>query len=240
MQAMIQNDDEKEWMLPLLQLRNELDPPRTSNSDRILRDFRRMNGAVHLFNDRPIPGPYKQKVRADWLRKVLNAQNHVRQNGPCEVRDIELISLAELEEIRRIWVVEKHEIEDILPDVYEEATGTAYPGKMLDENQVFGSAEMTVLSEMCAGDDLHYQLIRELLSIEKRYKSMLRRAGLFAAIEQAFHRNFYDNEEDAVTRARERHDAFESVHERFAGNDSQDAGMQSAPAYSSGRGETSL
>ena len=39
MQAMIQNDQEKEWMLPLLELRNELD-----GDDRSLRDFRRMNG----------------------------------------------------------------------------------------------------------------------------------------------------------------------------------------------------
>lgn len=215
MQAMIQNDEEKEWMLPLLELRNELDPPKTSNSDRVLRDFRRMSGAVHLFHDRPIPGPYKQNVRADWLRKVLNAQSHVRKNGPNEVQDIELITLDELEEIRRIWVVEKHEIEDILPGVYEEVTGITYPGKMLDENRVFGAAEMATLSEVCAGDDLHYQLMRELLSIEKRYKSMLRRAGLFDAIEQAFRRNFYDNEEDAVTWARERRDAFESVREKF-------------------------
>ncbi len=123
MHAMIQNDEEKEWMLPLLQLRNELDPPKTPDGDRPLRDFRRMNGAVQLFNDRPIPGPYTQRVRENWLRKVLSAQRHIRQNGPSEVRDIELITLEELEEIRRIWVVEKHEIEDSMPGVYEAATG---------------------------------------------------------------------------------------------------------------------
>ena len=93
MHAMIQNDQEKEWMLPLLELRNELDPPKTLQADRHLRDFRRMNGTVQLFHDRPIPGPYKQQVRADWLRKVLQAQQHIRENGPEEVRDIELITL---------------------------------------------------------------------------------------------------------------------------------------------------
>lgn len=86
---MIQNDEEKEWMLPLLELRNELDPPKTSDADRPLRDFRRMNGAVQLFNDRPIPGPYKQTAREDWLRKVLLAQQHIREHGPEEVQDIE-------------------------------------------------------------------------------------------------------------------------------------------------------
>ena len=93
MHAMIQNDQEKEWMLPLLELRNELDPPKGRQSDRKLRDFRRMNGTVQLFHDRPIPGPYKQNVREDWLRKVLQAQRHIRENGPEEVRKIELITL---------------------------------------------------------------------------------------------------------------------------------------------------
>ncbi len=53
MEAMIKNDEEKVWMTPLLELRNELDNP----DDRGLRDFRRMNGHVQLFHDRTIPGP---------------------------------------------------------------------------------------------------------------------------------------------------------------------------------------
>ena len=215
MQAMIQNDEEKEWMLPLLELRNELDPPKTREKDRPLRDFRRMNGAVQLFNDRPIPGPYKQEVREDWLRKVLIAQRHIREHGPEEVRDLQLITLEELEEIRRLWVVEKHEIEDSLPGVYESVTGTPYPGGRLDDNFVIGAAEMGLLREVCGDDVLQFQLTRELLSIEKQHKSMLRRAGLFSAIEQAFHRNFYDGEEDAVARARERRDSLEMARKQM-------------------------
>lgn len=213
MQAMIQNDEEKEWMLPLLELRNELDPPKTPDTDRSLRDFRRMNGAVQLFNDRPIPGPYKQSVREDWLRKILIAQEHIRENGPDEVRDLELVTLEELEEVRRIWVVEKHEIEDRLPVVYEASTGKTYPGRRLDENIVMGVVEMTLLRDLCGEDELHFQLARELLSIEKQHKSMLRRAGLFDAIEQAFYRSFYDGEEDAVERARQRRDALDMARE---------------------------
>lgn len=211
MHAMIQNDVEKEWMLPLLELRNELDPPNTPDTDRHLRDFRRMNGTVQIFNDRPIPGPYLQEVRADWLRKVLAAQQHIRNHAPEELRDIELISLAELEEIRRIWVVDKHEIEDTLPGIYEEATGNPYPGRSLDDNQVFSAEEMAVLSEVCGEDTMHYQLTRELLSIEKRYKSMLRRAGLFKLFERAFSSHFYENEEDAVAKAQARRDVTEDA-----------------------------
>ncbi|MDF2366030.1 DNA phosphorothioation system sulfurtransferase DndC [Sneathiella sp.] len=214
MHAMIQNDEEKEWMLPLLELRNRLDPPKTPDGDRPLRDFRRMNGAVQLYNDRPIPGPYKQKAREMWLRQVLEAQQHIRENGPDEVRDIELITLEELEEIRRVWVVEKHEIEDDLPRVYEDTTGNRYPGGSLDDNLVIGAMEMELLRELCSSDELHFQLVRELLSIEKRHKSMLRRAGLYDALESSFYRNFYEDEGDAVQRARVRRDALGEARER--------------------------
>lgn len=214
MHAMIQNDEEKEWMLPLLELRNRLDPPKTPDADRPLRDFRRMNGAVQLYNDRPIPGPYKQEAREMWLKRVLEAQQHIRENGPEEVRDIELITLEELEEIRRIWVVEKHEIEDNLPPVYKDATGKPYPGGNLDDNLVMGATEMGLLRELCDDDNLHFQLVRELLSVEKRHKSMLRRAGLFEAIESSFYRNFYEDEDDAVERARLRRDALGEARER--------------------------
>lgn len=227
MQAMIQNDEEKEWMLPLLELRNELDPPRTPEGDRPLRDFRRMSGAVQLFNDRPIPGPYKQAVRENWLRKVLNAQEHIRQHGPLEVRDLELITIEELEEIRRIWVVQKHEIEDALPGVYEAVTGQPYPGRCLDDNLVMGAKEMELLEELCGDDELHFQLSRELLSIEKQHKPMLRRAGLFKEIEQAFIRSFYEDEKDAVERARQRRDALEIARARTLGDTS--AIVQEAP-----------
>ena len=218
MQAMIQNDAEKEWMLPLLELRNELDPPKTLIGDRPLRDFRRMNGLVQLFHDRPIPGPYKQSVREDWLQKVLLAQQYIRENGPEDVRDLSLITLEELEKIRHIWVTEKHEIEDRLPTVYEQATGEPYPGGRVDDALGMGADEMNLLRELCDGNDLQFQLTRELLSIEHQHKSMLRRAGLFDAFENAFFRNFYDNEEDAVDRVRKRRSALDDALEQATRN----------------------
>jgi len=203
MQAMIQNDAEKEWMLPLLRLRDNLDVA----DDRHLRDFRRITGHVQLFHDRPIPGPYTQKVRERWLRELLVAQSWIRRHGPDKQQGIELISLAELEEIRRIWVVEKHEIEDILPRVYAEVLGTPYPGNRVDDNSTFGPEEMKILGELCGEGSLHFQLTRELLDIERKYRTMTRRAGLFDELETTITRHFYADEEDAVGRARKVRDA---------------------------------
>ncbi|MFN8626102.1 MAG: DNA phosphorothioation system sulfurtransferase DndC [Candidatus Binatia bacterium] len=199
MHAMIQNDEEKEWMLPLLELRNELDAP-----DRHLRDFRRMGGQVQLFHDQPIPGPYVQEAREHWLRKVLEAQCWVRTHGPCHVRTIELITHPELEEIRRIWVVDKHEVEDNLPRIFEEVTGSPYEGARIHDSPILGFDEMQLLREAADGDNLHYQMVRELLDIECRFSTMSRRAGLYDALEQAFKRGFFSSPEDATERAQRR------------------------------------
>jgi DNA sulfur modification protein DndC len=207
MQAMIQNDEEKEWMLPLLRLRDELDV----QDDRHLRDFRRMRGNVQLFRDRPVHGPYVQSAREKWLRRVLEAQSWVRRNGPENMRDLELISLRELHEIRRIWVVEKHEFEDSLPRIYEEATGQPFPGGSINDNVAFGSDELEILKQVCGDDQLHFELTRELLDIERRYRTMARRAGIFDTLEQALRRGFYANEEDAIDRARHRRDRMEDA-----------------------------
>ena len=116
MQAMIHNDEEKQWMMPLLKIRAEIDfRAMPEGNDRPLRDYRRMNGQVQLFHGRPIPGPYKQEFREHLLHRLLETQALVRRTGPEYVRNLSLIQLEEMEEIRRIWVVEKHEMEDNLP-----------------------------------------------------------------------------------------------------------------------------
>ncbi len=207
MSAMVQNDSEKEWMAPLLQLRNELDQP-----DRELRDFRRMSGNVQLFAPKEdyegpenVPGPYTQDSRAMWLKKLLTIQTNLRNsdNTPEEVKDIELISAAELEEIRRIWVTEKHEIEDLLPLIYEEVVGDRYPGKPIDENQPFSREDLSLLKEICKGNDLHFEMVRGLLETERKQQNKNRRSNLFNDIEKIFKRTFYEDAEDAFSRAKD-------------------------------------
>ncbi|MFO0760869.1 MAG: DNA phosphorothioation system sulfurtransferase DndC [Byssovorax sp.] len=208
MAAMIQNDEEKEWMLPLLALRNELDVL----DDRGLRDFRRLTGQLTYYpnSDRLVHGPYTQTAREHWLTRLLKAQRWVRENGPAYVRTIDLISLPELQEIRRIWVTEKHEIEDTLPGLYAEAMGEPYPGAPLDEAPVFSAEDMKLLREV-AGSDLHFQLARDLLDVERRHRVMARRARLYDELETAIRRGFYDNEEDATQFAREQYRANDSI-----------------------------
>ena len=191
-------------MKPLLSLRNELD-----QHDHDKRDFRRLTGHVHLYGeDRPVPGPYTQEAREEWLRKLLQAQTDVRDNArsPELAKNIDLITLEELHEIRRIWVLEKFEIEDRLPVIYEEVTGDEFPSHSLDDRQPFGADDMSTLKELCDGDDLHFQLLRELLSVERSYRTTSRRAKLFKRIEDGFRKHFYEDVDDAVAHASRKRD----------------------------------
>ena len=222
MAAMIQNDAEKEWMEPLLALRNQLDfrGEEKRAIEQKNRDFRRLHGGLTLYRpgdadeDRLVRGPYTQEARANWLRNVLETQQIVREIGPPEVREIELLSLAELQEIRRLWVVEKHEIEDLVPQIYAEVMGEAYPAPPIDEDLVFDAEAIALLKEECEraveNDDagpgssapLRFELARTLLDVERRYRTKVNRRGMFKELENAVERCFYDSEDDALRRAR--------------------------------------
>ena len=191
MEAMIQNDEEKEWMQPLLDIRNELDV----ENDRDRRDFRRRTGNVQLYERNidgeisvePIPGPYTKEWRETWLRKLLAAQTQIRRTAPEQMRDITLITAEELSEIRRIWLEEKHEFDDSLPRIYQEVTGEIFrdprPGA---DNSLLGADEWAVLEELCQGDAMHLELMAKLLDTERQYRTMTSRSGIYNKLEKCF------------------------------------------------------
>jgi DNA sulfur modification protein DndC len=209
MQAMIQNDEEKRWMQPLADLRNRfLDV----SEDRQHRDFRRMDGSLTLFRNSKgdaslVHGPYTQAYRAKLLEAVIAAQEKVREgaekSGRTDLTDFELISDEELEEIRRIWVEEKHEIEDLVPRAFEKATGRAYLKDAADDAQLFGPEDLDLLRELASSDadpdGIHYQVLRELLNIEQSYQTASRRAGIYDALKVALKKGAFVNEQDALS-----------------------------------------
>ncbi len=214
MEAMIQNDQEKEWMQPLLSLRNELD----IENDRDKRDFRRIWGNVQLFERNidgaisvePIPGPYTKYWREYWLKRVLEAQTQIRQTSPENMQDINLITTEELSEIRRIWLEEKHEFDDSLPRIHQEATGELFidprphAGKSL-----LGSDEWVVLEEICDDDVMHLELMAKLLNTEYQYHKKSRR-GIYDALEKCFETSSRSREE-AIKNAHLKRDLKEAV-----------------------------
>lgn len=197
MEAMILNDESKEWMQPLLDFRDQLDfrGEEKRQAEREQRDFRRMSGAVQLFERNadggteiiPIPGPYIKAYREKLLEKLLTAQKEVREKAPQNVKDIELISLDELREIRRIWREEKHEFDDALPRIYREVIGEIFPDSHPNlDRSTLGSDEWNLLAELCQDDPMHLELMAKLLDTERQFQSSSRRVGIFEALEKCF------------------------------------------------------
>ena len=199
MEAMIANDSEKEWMTPLLEFRNEIGD---DEKDRERRDFRRMGGYLQGCNDRLNHGPYKKEVREQWLRKLLEMQVEIRQNGPEEFENLELVTIPELAEIRRIWVNEKHEFDDSLPRIYQEVIGEPFPDNSLYKTNAFGMSEWELLQKVCSPDDNDgetklFELMYTLIDIESKSDIMNNRKGILNLIEKTIMQNFYTDEADA-------------------------------------------
>lgn len=141
MEAMIANDQEKEWMSSLLEFRNEFG---NEEGDRERRSFRRMKGNLQGNYGKLFHGPYKKEVREEWLEKLLNIQVDINRNGPEEFSNLELITIPELRAIRRIWVNEKHEFDDSLPRIYERVIGKSFDDPEWIHNDSFGIEEWEI------------------------------------------------------------------------------------------------
>lgn len=220
MSAMIANDDEKDWMLPLLALRNEIDVNDADREkkldklrrDKARRDFRRMNGklTVHITKRGAdiVPGPYIQSFREELLEKVLQAQVAVQKMGPAEVKELELLPLEELEEIRRIWLEEKLEVEDSLPNIYEKVIGKPYSGERRAYHPILNKTTLGKLKEFCEtqsdGDGLMYQQIRSVMAIANKHQNQLRRANLAAELDDSLEKGAFSSLEEAKIFALER------------------------------------
>lgn len=198
MQAMITNDDEKQWMSPMLELRNYIGDE-TKDWER--RDFRKMGGFLQGYKGNLSHGPYVKKTREDFLRRVLETQKMIHALSPEEYKGTELISIAELKEIRRIWVQEKHEFDDALPRIFREVTDEEFPEEFPLGPQNFGEAEWENLREVCEDEYPEekqlFELLYSMLDIENRSGKMDKRKDVLDLLDKSIGKNFYRDEEDA-------------------------------------------
>ena len=64
---------------------------------------------------------------------------------------------------------------------------------------------------------MQYEMVRDLLDTEQGYRSKTRRAGLYDELEETVSRNFYEDEDDAVS--------FESANREYLATLRQDHGL---------------
>jgi len=281
MQAMIQNDEDRRWMMPLLNFRNEY---LKTEGDRGLREFTKMGGSLQLQflgvksggrtapsrpgkvvsekvvrrltatsdgeEGYPMPnrkvlvletrvveadgekrettykiekiatlvhGPYTQNYREAMLEALLRAQETIRNNLPESISEFSIITPEELEEIRRIWVIQKREFEDSVPDIFLRATGKAYPIPELDETTPFRPEDIRLLRDVCMemaidspqsgpldSKQLLFTVLRNQLGIQHSYRGAIRRVGLHGELEDMLETRSFDNEDEALDFALQR------------------------------------
>lgn len=199
MKAMIQNDEQKQWMQPILDFRNK----HLAVEDRSVRDFRRMNGRLTVFHGELVHGPYTQAHRAQLLRELLLTQRVVRNSDQKQgTQLIELISIEELEEIRRLWVEDKGEIEDLVPQIYTEVFDTPYPGKDLEQSPL-DATDLSLLEGVAkevdpeAANEL-YKLTRSLLAVQFQTIESHKRSKHLDRLEEVLRHYAFRNESEAL------------------------------------------
>ncbi|MEM9955630.1 MAG: DNA phosphorothioation system sulfurtransferase DndC [Chloroflexota bacterium] len=217
MEAMIDNG--QEWMLPLLEFRDWLTLTQVPADKYKYREHKRRNGRIlidatsiagerlrglrqieeHVENEgdasietaKLVYGPYKMSFRKEMLHRLLETQEIVRRDGPNP--NEELITEAELHEIRRLWRTESMDWEDSVPQIYYDVTGHELDW-LQDDIGAFSAPEYKLLDEICGDSNIPTELVAKLLEQERQMQGMHRRAKIFQRLDQVLSEDWRDEE----------------------------------------------
>ena len=184
-------DNGEEWMLPLLEFRDFLAETQEPERKADIREHRRRNGKITFVGRKLIRGPYTLEFCKKLLRKLLETQQQVREEGPDP--NLQLITDAELEEIRNIWRTERSDWEDAVPQIYKDIVGER--AWIVDDTTSFTAADKQLLASICDENEIPVALVAKLLDTEQQMDGMLRRAGIHIRIDAIFHEDWHSEDE---------------------------------------------
>lgn len=168
MKALINNGNE--WMSPLLKFRDEMVEGRNISENRYAT---RRNGQLAVDADGHNLGNYTFEYRCIMLRKLLELQRNMQRVKP----HMELISNQELVAIQINWYRDgcfSPKVTDIYNEVYQR--------NMPLENMQY--QERLILERVCAEHPEDYQLINDLVSLQRSKTILMNNNGLQGDIEK--------------------------------------------------------
>ena len=167
MSALIKNG--VKWMKPLLDFRNRLIENRNVSE---FRSSTRRNGQLAVDESGHNMGNYTMEYRIQLLRELLEIQKSTQEYRSS----IDLITTQELIAIQVIWYRDGN-FTTTVNDIYNEVYGYNVP------NTSIGLNERLLLEKACSDNPQHFQLIQELLALQKNKVLLMRKYGLTTDLE---------------------------------------------------------
>ncbi len=188
MEAMI--DSGEEWMIPLLDFRDWLASTQDPNVKPEQREYKGRNGRVRITERGLLWRTYTLDFSKQMLKRLLETQAQVREYNP----DFPLIREDELREIRRLWLTERQDWEDSLPQIYTEVTEHVIEWDFNDVSTP-GQLELGLLEQIAQRHNVPVQFPQKLLDAEWKYYGMRRRGLIHKTIEKIINEDWRTLEE---------------------------------------------
>ena len=172
MEGLVLNGDD--WMEPLMEFRDVL--IRTRN-DRAYREMRRRTDSPFKEEDPDTWGPYTPATRAQFLTMLLKAQRGIQAT---QGEDMQLISHQELVAIQLTWYrdgIFNHKVADIYNQINEQQID-------MSKHEEKFKREEQLLRDVCADAPGDFELIQELLTLQKNKSLMKRKHNLKDELER--------------------------------------------------------
>lgn len=198
------------WLTPLRDFRNELYETTNPARKHEFRSARRRDGSVTIsikkddqgktVQEKHVLGPYKLEYRKHLLGELLRTQKAIGESNPKDAQ--ELITVAELEQIRREWRLDPNEPdwEDSVPAIYRGIFSSDIAWKS-DDDFVFDGADALVVEELCSERRLPKELLMKLLELEVSYQGHARRSGLQKELQELLSRDWADDKQAIASQA---------------------------------------
>ena len=166
MEGLVLNGDD--WMEPLMEFRDVLINTR---NDRAYREMRRRTDSPFKEEDPTTWGPYTPAARAKFLTMLLRAQREIQLS---QGEDMQLISHQELVAIQLTWYrdgIFNHKVADIYNQINEQQID-------MSKHEEKFKREEQLLRDVCADNPDDFNLIQELLTLQKNKSLLVKKRNL--------------------------------------------------------------
>jgi DNA sulfur modification protein DndC len=188
-------------MIPLLEFRDWLSSTQDPAIKPEQREFKGRDGRIKITDSGKLRWrTFTLEFSKTMLRRLLETQRDMQQEQP----EFRLIGLDELREIRRLWLLERQDWQDSLPQIYADVTGQNIEWEHND-SAMPGQLEAELLTELLAENDVPTRLVQKLLDAEWQHQGMFRRSKIHDQIEKVFREDWrnWDEVEAEMERRRE-------------------------------------